>query len=51
MGRWCSNAVYKSYEVGVWQNSRIWEDFSTFVRYEVGDDLGSDMMFGVEIGP
>jgi hypothetical protein len=50
-GGWCANAVYKSYGVGVWQNSRRRGDFFRFVRYEVGDDLGSDMMFGVEIGP
>lgn len=39
-GRLCSNAVYGSYGMGVWQNIRRgWGDFSRFVRYGVGDEL------------
>lgn len=38
LGRgWCSNKVARPCGVRVWKSMRRWEDFSKFVRYEVGD--------------
>jgi hypothetical protein len=36
-GGWCSKELAGPYGVGVWKSMRRWEDFSKFVRYEVGD--------------
>jgi hypothetical protein len=43
-GGWLSKEVAGSYGVGVWKCiRRVWEGFSEFVRYEVGD--GSVVQF------
>jgi hypothetical protein len=51
-GQWCSNAVYRSYGVGVWKIIRRGRAiFFGFVIYEMGGGLKIrfDMTFGVEI--
>jgi hypothetical protein len=37
-GGWCSKEVVGPYGVRVWKYMRRWGVFSSFIRYEVGDE-------------